>query len=147
MADLGALIRLHKFNLDEKQKMVAILYRAAEQIEEKIKTVRQQIESERDLAENSGDFETIKAYGLFVDNAHVKIDMLNEELAAVNEKIETAQEELREVFSEMKKIEIIQRNRDLEEKAARNKKENHMLDEVAIQGFVKKQQSDSSDEW
>ncbi len=139
MADLKPLIRLHQFTVDEKQKAVAVLYREAEKIEERKALLQKQIEDERVLAESQNDYEMIQAYGLFVDNARVKIDHLNEALAEINTRIEAAQDELREAFSEMKKVQIIQRNRELEERAERDQKESLAMDEVALQGFVRKQ--------
>lgn len=135
MADLDPLIRLRKFTVDEKQKIVAALYREAEKVEEAKAHLQKQIEDERVLAEEKNDFETVKAYGLFVDNARHKIDDFNDFLAEINAKIELAQDDLREAFSELKKVEIIQRNRELEARAEETRRENIGLDEIAGEVF------------
>ena len=54
-------------------------------------------------------------------------------------RIEVARDDMRRAFAELKKIEITQERREDEEEKAINKKESAELDEIAIEGFRRKQ--------
>jgi flagellar export protein FliJ len=55
-------------------------------------------------------------------------------------RIVRAQDEMREAFSEQKKAEIIQEQRDKEEAEEIARKENTNLDEIGIEGFRRKEE-------
>jgi flagellar protein FliJ len=133
MADLNPLIRYRKFEVEEKQKFLAQLYREFEMLENHKLGLLKDIERERKLIENDEDnIEQRGAYLLYVDRVRIKLAEIEEAQKFLNQKIEKAQDEVREAFADMKKIQIIQERRDEEEEREINAKESRSLDEIGI---------------
>ena len=140
MADLNPLIRLRKYRVEEKQKILADLFREAEKIEARKADLLAQKEHEQKIAEEKQDYETHTAFTLFAERVRGEVELLDQVLAKLDTRIAIAQEAMREAFGELKKIEIIQENRD--EDAAKEvlKREGQVLDEVALEGFRRKEE-------
>ena len=138
MANLNPLIRLRKYRVEEKQKILADLFRQAEKIESRKSFLLKQKDDEQDIAEERNDYETLTAFALFAERVRGEIESLNDEMAKLNVRIGIAQDAMREAFGELKKIEIIQKNRDDEDDKAELKREGQVLDEVALEGFRRK---------
>jgi flagellar FliJ protein len=139
MADLDPLIRLRRHGVEEKQKILSALYREAEQIERQIKALKDQLDRERAIAMADGSPESSADYGRYANNVRKKVDRLNENLKKMETRVAAAQEEVRIAFSEQKKVQIIQRNRQDEERKEREEKESDALDDIAIDGFRRKE--------
>jgi flagellar export protein FliJ len=137
MADLTALIRLRKYKVEEKQKALADLFREAERFEAVIKGLQTQKDQERALAEEKNDYETLTAYTLFAERVKGQIEFLQLGLSKVNSRIVVAQDAMREAFGELKKIEIIQENREAEEAKAELQRDSKTMDEIGLQGFMR----------
>ena len=140
MADLHSLIRLRKDRVEEKQKILADLFREAEKYEAAIKNLEDQHEIEKANAEEKGDYETLTAYSLFAERVRDQVAFLQQGLDAINARVAIAQEAMRDAFGELKKIEIIQENRDEEALKKELKREGEVLDEVALEGFRRNQE-------
>ncbi len=140
MADLHSLIRLRKYRVEEKQKILADLFREAEKYEAAIKNLEDQHEIEKANAEEKGDYETLTAYSLFAERVRDQVAFLQQGLDAINARVAIAQEAMRDAFGELKKIEIIQENRDEEALKKELKREGEVLDEVALEGFRRNQE-------
>jgi flagellar protein FliJ len=138
MAGLNPLIRLRKFLVEEKQKALAELYRVAEALENRQRKLKNMIDDERKIAEERQDLDTHMAWLLFSDRARGEIENLADEIKQWDVKIAKAQDEMKDAFAEMKKIEIIQENRDAEEEKKILKRESDVLDEVGIDIFRRK---------
>jgi flagellar export protein FliJ len=137
MADLKSLIRVRKHDVEQKQKVLADLYRRDEDLIQQKQSLKDKVEKEREAlktmkAEMRGYFgpfaEAIKARIL-------KIDVAREQLG---KKIVIARESMRHAFAEMKKVEMTQDRRDEADLNAREKKESDMLDDIAIDQFKRK---------
>ena len=135
MADLHSLIRLRKYRVEEKQKILADLFREAEKYEAAIKNLEDQHDKEKALAEEKGDYETVTAYAMFAERVRQQVAFLHLGLDKINARVAVAQEAMRDAFSELKKIEIIQETRDEDELKKELKREGEVLDEVALEGF------------
>lgn len=135
MADLDPLIRYRKHGLDEKRRAIAELYRQQEKLEQQKKTVQDQMENEKKLAEDMATLEASAFLGRYLEGARKKISALDLSIKKMETRIAIAQEDMRNAFSEMKKVEITQRNRKRKEKKARDKKESKELDEIGIEIF------------
>lgn len=143
MADLHALIRLRQFEVDEKQKVLAALYREAEAVEVRKAALIQKISDERQIIEETNDFDMAKSFLLFVDRAREEIAAFDVKLAEINGRVAMAQELMREAYGELKKIEIIQRNRDEAERKAENARDSAIMDEIGIEGHRRKDEESS----
>lgn len=139
MADLEALIRYRKHGVDEKQRVLAALYREAEKFEQKIAQLQEEMAREKKLTDESDAPDAVSTYNLYAEGVRKKIKSLEAERAKLQIRVNAAQEAVREAFSEMKKAEITDRNRKNRTKKAAQKKEDQFLDEVAIDSFRRKQ--------
>lgn len=139
MADLEPLIRFRKHFVEEKQRFIAQLYREIEQMEGQKQVVFDQIQTEKQMADQMQSVEAIASLGMFMDGARKRIRALDRSIGKINTRIESAIEEMRIAYAEMKKVEITQRKRKEKETAAITRKETIELDEIAIEGFRRKQ--------
>lgn len=133
MADLDGLIRYRKHIVDEKQKLLAELFRQAEAIEQRKQAIIDQMTMERAAAHESNDMHTLTALGLYMQGVQSKVKKFDKELAFLDDRIQTAQDSVRESFGEQKKAEIVQRKRQAREVIALNEKDAQELDAIAIE--------------
>ncbi|HNQ92712.1 MAG TPA: flagellar FliJ family protein [Alphaproteobacteria bacterium] len=135
MADLNPLIKLRKFRVEEKQKVLAELFRQAELLEGRKRAILDEMAFERKVAEESGKVEALVTYAAYSSRMVGEIDRLDVQLKRLDMRIEKAQDEMREAFSEQKKAQIIQERREAEEEAEREAKDSKSLDEIGIEAF------------
>ena len=139
MANLKSLIKLRRHNVDEKQKFLANLYREVEMIENSKSTLIERLRSEREVLDKSGSLEMYAYFGRFSQNIQRMLERLNEEKKKLETRIVIAQDDVREAFANMKRIEIVQREREREEKKEQEDKDTRELDEIGIDGFRRKE--------
>ncbi len=139
MADLESLIKYRKHAVDEKQRVLAALYREAEELEKQQQAMRQQMIDERKITDELGTPDAASAYNLYAEGARQKIALLQAKLDKMQIRLEAAQEAMREAFSEMKKIEITDKSRKDRSKKSAQKKEDQELDDVALDIYRRKQ--------
>jgi flagellar export protein FliJ len=140
MADLDPLIRLRKYRVEEKQKALAELFRQTELLEGRKRALLSEVEREQTLSETSGDINSMVAFAAYAARVYAGIEKLDIQIAKMEPRIVRAQDEMREAFSEQKKAEIIQEQRDKEEAEEIARKENTNLDEIGIEGFRRKEE-------
>ena len=140
MADLDPLIRLRKHIVDEKQKILSTLYREAENLENKKKAMLDQVEHERKLVEDGSSPEASAHFSRYAENMRKKIAMMDDAIRKIEARIAIAQDDIRAAFADLKKVQIIQRSREEREKEELDRKESGLLDEMAIEGFRRKQE-------
>lgn len=139
MAKLSGLIKVQKHRVDEKQKILARLYREQEELEQKKQELLEQIEKETHIANQMDDDPITRlSFANFVDNTKTKIAKLDDDIDKVKMRVELAQDKIREAFEELKKTEIVERNRKTEEKKKIAKKVSQELDEIGIEGYRRK---------
>lgn len=140
MADLNPLIRVRKHAVEQKQKFLAELYRQAEQLAGQKKALEDQLADERQKLEGSNSVDMLKYYGLFAQSVKERVADIVDAMQKLDVRIDIAREDMRESFADLKKIQITQDRRVAEEIAALEKKTAQMLDEIAIDGFMRRQQ-------
>ena len=133
MANLKPLIKLRKFRVEEMQKSLAELYREAEAIETRKQTYLTALEHERAHIDQSQDVTEISLFHTFAERVKKIVEDLDDELYIINGRIDVAREEMREAFGELKKIEMVQEQREQDERNIADKKESDTLDEVGVQ--------------
>lgn len=134
MADLKALIRLKRYRVDEKQKALADLYRQSEIYEAQKEELIRTLEREREIAEDTEDVEAGAFFGLYAEGVKAKISGIDKEINKLETRIQIAQDDIRQAFSELKQIEIVQKNRENEEAKELAAKESTELDEIGLEG-------------
>lgn len=135
MADLDPLIRYRKYGVDEKRRFLARLYEEAEKLEAARQEAEENIEKERRLAEELGSAESLSALGRYTEAMRRKIKKIDESITKMENRIAAAQEDMRNAFAEMKKVEITQRGRKEREQSEEQQKEDNELDEIAIENY------------
>lgn len=138
MADLSSLIRLHKHELDEKQRRIGLLYDELEKLEmhrEKILDQR-----EREMATAAEQPETV-SYTLsgFLEKSKRMEQEINSHIFKMNKKIEELRDDMLDSFAELKKYELTQDQRLKLEDQERKLKEGRMFDDIALQGYRRQQ--------
>lgn len=142
MADLKPLIRLRRHAVDEKQKVLSELYRQVEAFESRRAHLHEQLEKEREMLSQTDQVEMIAYFGRFSDAVNRDIERLNGQISKLETRIRLAQDDMRNAFADLKRVEIVQRNRAQEEKDEAEAKESRELDEIGIEGFRRHQEED-----
>lgn len=128
---LKTLIRLSKFNVDEKRRVLTALQTREDHIIEEIRQGEAQLKEEQRLA--AADATGVGfVYGAFQRAWMKRRDLMHQALAAVRRDIEKARDDLAEAFRELKTYEITQANREKREREEADRKEQVFLDEVGL---------------
>jgi len=138
MANLLSLIKLRKHAVDEKQKTLAELYRQVEQIESDKNMLIERLRDERTRLNEQSPLEMFAYFGRFSQSVQRVIESLNQNKAKLETRIVVAQDDVREAFANMKRIEIVHREREKEEKKKQDDKESAEMDDIGIDGFRRK---------
>ncbi len=140
MANLLSLIKLRKHTVDEKQKVLADLYRQIESIEQSKNTLIERLRNERATIDKFGMLEMYAYFGRFSQNVQRMIERLNAEKEKLEMRIRIAQDDVREAFAGMKRIEIVQKERERAEKKEQADKESREMDDIGIDGFRRQEE-------
>lgn len=140
MTDLNPLIRLRKYRVEEKQKVLAELFRQTELLEGRKRILLADMEREEALAQESDSIDAMFAFVAYAARVHTEIEKLNILIEKMEPRIIKAQDDMREAFSEQKKAEIIQEKREADEAKEIAKKEDTNLNEIGIEVFRRKEE-------
>jgi flagellar export protein FliJ len=128
-----SLIRLKKFNVDEKRRQVMQIEMMVADFERMATELDQQIEIEQTKTGISDVAHF--AYSTFAKAALQRRDNL---LASANDmrgKLESAQDQLAEALEDLKKVELLDQREHQRERDEQNKIEQAEFDEIARQRF------------
>lgn len=139
MANLLSLIKLRRHNVDEKQKVLAELYRQIEIIEQNKQILIDRLKEERAILDKEGTLEMYAYFGRFSQNIQRSLEKMNIEKTKLETRISIAQDDVRAAFASMKQIEIVQRERHAAEKKEQSDKEDREMDEIGLSGFRRKE--------
>ncbi len=140
MANLKSLIKLRRHNVEEKQRVLAGLYREVEELERGKTMLIERLRTEREVLDQSGTLEMYAYFGRFSQNIQRMIERLNAEKQKIEMRITIAQDDVREAFANMKRIEIVQRERETAEKKEASDKETREMDDIGVEGFRRKEE-------
>jgi flagellar export protein FliJ len=130
MRSRDSLIRLHRFQVDEKRRQVVEIETMIAEFRRKEAELEQQILSEQERAGVSdvGHY----AYPTFAKAARDRRENLLKSIDGLTAQLETAKDGLAEAFSELKKYELMNEKESLRAKAELSAREQAELDEVAL---------------
>ncbi len=137
-ADLDGLIRVRKHALDQRQKLLAELYRQAEELTAQKGQMLEQLVIEQEKMNDFG-IEMLSYFGPYSNAVKVRVSDIDDALKILNVRIEKARDDMRAAFNEMKKIEITDERRKAAAQKILEKKESDDLDAIAIEGFQRAQ--------
>ena len=134
MANLDPLIRLNKFQLEEKQRVLSRLYADVQALEIQKSAILDSVESEKEATDlNSQDITMMRGFLAYLQRSKTEVGLINDQISSLEIKITRAVDEMREAFGELKKIEIT-RDRRLEDIARENaKREDALFSEIALE--------------
>ena len=127
--DLHVLIRLHKFQVDEKRRALGQLLGQVAALEQSVEALEDEIISEQKVAAAQPE-EAGFIYGAYAEAALMRREYYTDTIAEVENNIVEAQEDMREEFKELKVLEITQEARDEIEASEEKRQENAFLDEI-----------------
>jgi flagellar export protein FliJ len=128
-----SLIRLKKFNVDEKRRQVMQIEMMVADFERMASELDQQIEIEQTKTGISDVAHF--AYSTFAKAALQRRDNLLASATDMRGKLETAQDQLAEALEDLKKVELLDQREHQRERDEQNKIEQAEFDEVARQRF------------
>lgn len=138
MANLEPLIRLRKYEVDEKQRFIAKLYAEAEKIYGHKQRMLDEVARERNYVDESDDPQVITGFLSYQGLMKKRVALVNHEIGRIEARIDAARDDLRDEFIELKKVEIIHARRLERMRKAIAKMESDMFDAIAIDGFIRR---------
>ena len=110
MSVIEKLIRFHKFDLDEKRRVLRDLEEQEASVQQVIDSLDQEIQSEQSFSRGQVDFAPY--YGGYASRSKSRREALESELAKAHEQVEAAREVVTQAFEELKKYEITKDQQD-----------------------------------
>ena len=136
MSALDSLIRLHRWQLDERKRDLATLEDLAASLVEERRKLDAEDERERTVA--SASPEAAFGYAGFARGLIDRRRKLEQSQAETAERIVRAREALAEAFQEVKRYEIAAANRAKQQEQRQSKRQQQTLDNLGIEGFRRK---------
>lgn len=133
MKGLPTLIRLRKWELEEKRRKVSDLEALEQQLGEAIARLDDEVQMEQAVATASGEVNF--AYGPFAAAAVERRRTLKASVDDVRQQIIAAQEEVTIAYQELKKYEVAQSNRRRRARDEQGRRDQIILDDISIEGF------------
>lgn len=138
MAELDPLIRVRKHEIEQKQKVLAELFRNAEALKDQRDRLETQLAIESEKTKDM-DAEMIGFFAPYAESVRTKIEEIDDDRKKLEVCINMAQDDMREAFADLKKVEIINDRRKEDALAEIDKKESNELDEIAIDAHRRRQ--------
>lgn len=131
MAALDTIIRVHRWQLDERRQQLAQLERLEERLRGEQRRLDDELVAEQRTA--AGSPEASFAYASYAKALGDRKAKLNDSLAGVLGQIVVAREALAESFAEVKRYEMAQATRQRRVRAGTARKQQIQQDELAMQ--------------
>lgn len=137
MKGMKTLIKMQQRDLDELRKEQKRLMDQRDQLTDLLTRLENELLEERKLAENKIEMaKYLEDYSVRVKTRQLAIV---QEIVGLNGQLESLADSIANSFGELKKYEITKDNFDKNVKAAVDRREQIMLDEVGLQQFIRKQ--------
>lgn len=130
---LTGVIRLHKWQVDEKRRQIADLEGMREDLVGQIKKLELDLSKEQMLMTDTNvvDFN----YAEYAASVMQRRENIEASIAEVDVSIEEMKDELADAFKELKKFEIAQERAEEREREKQKLKEQDRLDEISLNMF------------
>ena len=128
---LQSLIRLRKWHVDEKRRVLVNLQESEAQVIALLHALEEQGQKERQMA-TSDPTGAGRLYGGYARWEKERRLELQQTLEEIREHIITAREDLREAFKDLKTSEIVEDNRIQSERDERDRRDTEIQNEVAL---------------
>jgi len=136
MKGVHGLIRLHRWQLDEKRRRLVDLQSLQDELEGQLARLEAEIKAEqRTAAADAAAF----AYGTYAQAAVLRRGKIAQSMTEVGLQLSAAREEVSEAFQELKKFELMQEQRERRTRAATERRLVIEQDELGLSGFRRRQ--------
>jgi flagellar FliJ protein len=136
MSALDSLIRLHRWQLDERRRDLATLEALAEKLKDERRKLEVEDKREQEIAGRSA--EAAYSYAGYARSLIDRRRKLEQSQAEVAEQILRAREGLAEAFQEVKRYEIAAANRQRQQEQREAKRQQRVMDDLGVEGFRRK---------
>jgi flagellar export protein FliJ len=137
---MKTLIRLSKFDVDEKRRVLTALQNREDEILAEIDHAEHRLKEEQKIA--AADSTGVGyLYGAYHRAWRSQRDNQDMQLLTVRAQIEGAREELAEAYRQLKTYEVTQANRQRREREEEDRKEQNFLDEVGLTQFRRRDEA------
>lgn len=141
--DLHNLIRLRKWDVDEKQRALAVLLRHEEAVIERQQALEDEIASEIAFA-NTAPVELRGTLSGYIARSDEKRARLAAALHEVQIRVAQAQDHLAESYRRLKTFEVTQENRDKVEAAEEDRRQEIDLNEIGMNLYRRRTSQESA---
>ena len=129
---LKTLIRLSEWTVDEKRRELGVKLDALATLEDALDALGKELLREQALAASSPQ-EAGLYYGNYADQVITRREQLHDEIADMEKQVSKARDELNEAYRDLKKYEVAEETRIERETRERDRKDQILLDDLAIQ--------------
>lgn len=136
--ELETLIRLRKFEVDERQRAMAVLLRREEAVLAGLDALADEKKAETAFMEKAGVWEG-STFTAYLERWDMRHQQFMGALDQVRAEIEKARDELSDAYRRLKTFEITKENRDIEEDREESRLEQIDLDQMGLDLHRRKQ--------
>jgi flagellar export protein FliJ len=142
MKSRQALIRLHKWQVDDIRRRLGELEVMRREFEDKRSELEATLADERRIGETSpiGAY----AYPSFAKAMTDRRQKLEESIKNIEGEIESTKAALGDAYRELKKVEVLEENSKKKQRAEKARREQAEVDEVAIKAYQRREATTSS---
>ena len=141
MSSLHSVIRVHRWQLDEKRRALADLESLAERLSLELRRLDEEVDRERAVVGHGAASGT--DFANYMKAVQMRREHLTESREQVERQIAAASKEIAESYRDLKKYEIAQSDRDRNAQLRRNRRETAILDEIAVTGHNRRTAGES----
>ena len=140
MKTRNTLVRLHKWQVDEKRRRLAELYASRAEFEKRMQAVESSIVREQEFVNSASEIQGDVgfSYGAFAQAAIMQRDNIQRSIQSIDEMIVEALESVGEAYKSLKRQEIAAANQESRKTKARDRLEQIASDDQAIEGHQRK---------
>ncbi|MCW2246356.1 chromosome segregation ATPase [Azospirillum fermentarium] len=142
MSSFKTLIRVQKWQLDEKRRALTELQNLEDRLRSEIDRLAEEMRAEQETARN--DFNASFTYAGFARSAMERRRRIDDSIRQVQEQIVAATEQVAEAYQDLKRYELAEEERLKREREKQKHKEELMMDETALVGFRRRQEQDGT---
>lgn len=136
--DLHTLIRLNEWTVDERRRELGDVLNSLTSLEDGLERLRLEVIKEQEFVKNSPG-EAGFFYGNYANAVIHRRHDFNQGIARMEQDVSAARERVNEAFRELKKFQVAQETRDLNQAREEAREEQIELDEMGLQAYRQKQ--------
>lgn len=138
MQGLNTMIRLSRFQLDEKKRKLAELRELSQQIQLSLDALEAERQMELQTAQTEGNLDFMRAFEEYRVAAEQRKATLMQSIAEIEDEVTNITSEIAEAFQELKRYELTIEERARKTALKAKRRESNLLDEFGLNAFRRK---------